>query len=284
MTISVRTIAKGFVYPECPRWHDERLWFADQHAGLVHVLDGAAARLESFSIPGGPVGMGWLPNGDLLVVSMHERKLYRRDSNGRLSLHADLAGVHPFHSNDMVVDAKGRAYVGNIGFDFYAGDAPTPTNMAMVTPEGEVSIAADGLMCPNGAVITPDGRALIVAESMAHRLTIFDVSADGCFSNRRLFAALDGHVPDGICLDAEDHVWAASPYEKVVLRVSPAGEIVNRIEIPDANPYACMLGGADGRDLFICVAPHHDPEITVKLRGGRIDLFRAAAPAAKAWP
>lgn len=280
MTHQLRTIAGGFIYPECPRWHDGQLWFADQHDGLVHVLDGEGARVESFAVPGGPSGMGWLPNGDLLVVSMLDRKLLRRSSDGKLSLHADLAGVHSFHSNDMVVDSEGRAYVGNIGFDFYAGETPAPTNMAVVAPNGSVGLAADMLLCPNGAVIAPDGRTLIVAESMAARLTAFDIAADGALSNRRLFAGLEGHVPDGICLDAEGHVWAASPYEKVVLRVSPAGQIVDRVEIPDANPYACMLGGEDGRDLFICVAPHHDPEVTVKLKGGRIDLFRASAPGA----
>lgn len=280
MTLTVRTIAGGFVYPECPRWHDGQLWFADQHDGLVHVLAVDGARSDGFAVPGGPSGMGWLPGGDLLVVSMHDRKLFRRSPDGTLTLHADLSGVHPFHSNDMVVDAEGRAYVGNIGFDFYAGQPPAPTVLAMVMPDGRVNVIADGLMCPNGAVISPDGRTLVIAESMAERLTAFDIGADGGLSNRRLFATVDGHVPDGICLDAEGHVWAASPYEKVVLRVSPAGAIVDRVVIPDANPYACMLGGADGRDLFICVAPHHDPEMTVKLRGGRIDVFRAPAPGA----
>ena len=280
MTISVRTIAGGFVYPECPRWHNGQLWFADQHDGLVHVLDGDGTRRDNFAVPGGPSGMGWLPDGDLLVVSMNDRKLFRRLGDGKLVLHADLAGIHPFHSNDMVVDAEGRAYVGNIGFDFYAGQPPAPTVLATVSPDGEVGMAADGLMCPNGSVITADGSTLVIAESMAARLTAFDIGSDGSLSNRRLFAALDGHVPDGICLDAEGHVWAASPYEKMVLRVSPAGEIVDRIVIPDASPYACMLGGADGRDLFICVAPHHAPEITTKLTGGRIDVVRAPAPGA----
>lgn len=280
MTASVRTIAGEFVYPECPRWHDGQLWFADQHDGLVHVLSGDGTRKESFAVPGGPSGMGWLPGGDLLVVSMHDRKLYRRGPDNKLVLHADLSGVHPFHSNDMVVDSEGRAYVGNIGFDFYAGEQPAPTVLAVVAPDGQVNIAAGGLMCPNGAVISADGTVLIIAESMAARLTAFDIRADGSLSNRRKFAAIDGHVPDGICLDAEGHVWAASPYEKTVLRVSPAGEIVDRVVIEDGNPYACMLGGADGRDLFICVAPHHDPEVTVKLRGGRIDVVRAPAAGA----
>ncbi|PWK73947.1 SMP-30/gluconolactonase/LRE family protein [Aminobacter sp. AP02] len=280
MTLSDRTIAGGFVYPECPRWHDGQLWVADQHDSFVHVLAADGTRSDSFAVPGGPSGMGWLPDGSLLVVSMDDRKLLRRGRDGKLTQHADLSGVHPFHSNDMVVDAQGRAYAGNIGFDFYAGQAPAPTVLAMVTPSGDVGVAADGLMCPNGAVITPDGRTLIIAESMGARLTAFAIGADGSLSNRRIFAGLEGHVPDGICLDAEGHVWAASPYEKAVLRVSPSGEIVERVEIPDANPYACMLGGADGRDLFICVAPHHDPEVTAKLRGGRIDVVRAPAPGA----
>ena len=281
MTLAARTIARGFVYPECPRWQDGQLWFADQHDGLVYVLEGDGARSDSFAVSGGPSGMGWLPDGSLLVVSMNDRKLFRRGRDGRLMLHADLSGVHPFHSNDMVVDAEGRAYVGNIGFDFYAGQAPAPTVLAMVALDGKVGVAADGLMCPNGAVISPDGRTLVIAESMAARLTAFDIGADGSLSNRRLFAALEGHVPDGICLDAEGHIWAASPYKKVVLRVSPFGEIVDCVEISDANPYACKLGGKDGRDLFICVAPHHDPEVTVKLRGGRIDVARAPTPGAE---
>lgn len=280
MTSQARTIAGGFVYPECPRWHEGHLWFADQHDGIVHALSCDGARSDSFVVPGGPSGMGWLPDGNLLVVSMNDRKLFRRGRDCGLTLHADLAGVHPFHSNDMVVDDQGRAYVGNIGFDFYAGQSPMPTVLAMVALDGKVSIAADGLMCPNGAVISPDGGTLIIAESMASRLTAFDIRVDGSLSNRRLFAALEGHVPDGICLDAEGHVWAASPYKKAVLRVSPSGEIVDSVQISDANPYACKLGGEDGRDLFICVAPNHDPEVTLKLRKGRIDTVRVLIPGA----
>jgi sugar lactone lactonase YvrE len=282
MTLTVRTVAGGFVYPECPRWHAGELWFADQHDGLVHVLGGDLARREHFSVLGDPSGMGWLPDGDLLVVSMHEQAIYGRH-DGELLLHADLSAIHVHHSNDMVVDASGRAYVGNIGFDFLAGQAPAPTTMALVSPTGEVSLATNDLLCPNGAVITPDGKTLIVAESMAHRLTAFSVDPDGQLSNRSVFASLPGHVPDGICLDADGSVWVASPYERVVLKVSQSGEIIDRVAIADASPYACMLGGADGRDLLICCAPHHDPEVTRKARGGRIDLVRVQTPGA-GWP
>lgn len=282
MTARTRTIADGFVYPECPRWRDGLLWFADQHDGVAYAIDGSGARRDQFAVPGGPSGIGWLPDGDLVIVSMEEKRLYRR-RGGALTPYADLSGVHVFHSNDMVIDGAGRAYVGNIGFDFNAGETPVTTTLALVAPDGETKLAADGLMCPNGAVITPDGKTLIVAESLAHRLTAFDIAADGSLSNRRLFAGLDNHVPDGICLDAEGAVWAASPYARAVLRVDQAGRIAEEITIPDANPYACMLGGADARDLFICCAPHHDPAVTRAARGGRIDVARVAAPAAKGW-
>jgi sugar lactone lactonase YvrE len=274
-----RTIARGMAYPECPRWHAGHLWLSDQHGGQVVCLTPEGAEVERFAVPGGPSGLGWLPGGDLLVVSMEERALYRRRS-GRLERHADLSGLHAFHSNDMVVDAAGRAYVGNIGFDFNAGETPAVANLALVGPDGAVSLAAEGLMCPNGTVISPDGRTLVVAESLAHRLTAFDVGPDGSLSGRRVFAEVPGHVPDGICLDAEGAIWAASPYEGAVIRVSAEGGIVARIGTPGANPYACILGGAGRRDLYICCAPDHDPKRTVALMGGRIDVVRVAVPGA----
>jgi len=208
--------------------------------------------------------------------------LYRRHA-GALKRHADLAPVHPFQSNDMVVDQIGRAYVGNIGFDFEHGAPPAATNMALVEPDGTLSIAASDLLCPNGTVITPDGKALIVGESMGRRLTAFDIGTDGKLTGRRLFADLGEHVPDGICLDQDDCVWVASPYASAVIRVRPGGEIVDRVPIEDANPYACMLGGESGDILYVCCAPHHDPKETLAAMGGRIDVARAPAPRA-GWP
>lgn len=282
MELSATTLARGYAFPECPRWHDGRLWFSDQHDGMVHVLNPDGSEAEAFAVPGRPSGLGWLPDGDLLVVSMLERRLYRRHE-GVLSLYAELGALHPGNSNDMVVDRFGRAYAGNIGFDFDAGEAFAPTAIALVGPDGAVSVAAGGIACPNGSVITPDGKTLIVAESMGKCLTEFAIAPDGTLTDRRLFADLDDRVPDGICLDAEGCVWIAAPFAGVALRVRRGGEIADSVPIGGAAPYACMLGGADGRDLFICCATHHEPHLTVEVRTGRIDVARA--PAARAgWP
>jgi sugar lactone lactonase YvrE len=270
----IRTIASGFAFPEGPRWHEGRLWFADQHGGTVYVLDPDDNVHEHFAVPGGPSGMGWLPNGDLLVVSMDERRLYRRGSDGRLVVHADLADMHSGQSNDMVVDHRGWAYAGNVGFDYFSGEAPRPTCIAAVAPDGTVEMAADHLHCPNGSVITADGRTFIVAETFAFRLTAFDIDEEGRLSNRRTFADLDGYSPDGICLDAEGCVWVAVALANCVIRVREGGEILTQIPIEGAQPYACMLGGMDGHDLFICCASDHDPTVTVKIRSGRIDVVR----------
>jgi sugar lactone lactonase YvrE len=276
MEIPARTLADGFVFPEGPRWHDGRLWFSDQHDCRVHVLNPDGSPVESFEVAGRPSGMGWLPDGDLLVVSMMDHKLFRR-RNGRLTLHADFAAIHPGHSNDMVVDKTGRAFVGNIGFDFHAGDAYRPTVMTLVAPDGTVSIAADNIACPNGPVISEDGKRLIVAESYGNCLTEYDIAEDGRLINRRLFADLAGRMPDGICLDADECIWVAAPFVGAVLRVKRGGEVVDTVPIANGAPYACMLGGADGRDLFICCATDHAPEKTVELREGRIDVARAPA-------
>jgi len=280
MEYRTHTIARGFAFPEGPRWHAGSLWFADQHDARVRRLAPDGQLLEEFPVPGRPSGMGWLPDGSLLVVSMLERRLYRRDGDA-LRLYADLSSVHPAHSNDMVVDATGRAWVGNIGFDFHGGESTRATAIARVDRDRGVHCAATDLLCPNGSVVTPDGRTLIVAESLASRLTAFTIEADGTLGGRRVFAALpEGHVPDGICLDAEGCVWYASPYSHAVFRVRDGGEITDSAPIADAMPYACMLGGADRCTLFICVAPDHDPEQTVKLRGGRIDVATVATPGA----
>jgi len=282
MEIASKVLADGFVFPEGPRWHDGKLWFSDQHDCRVHVLNPDGSAVESFAVAGRPSGMGWLPDGDLLVVSMMDHKLLRR-RNGKLTLHADFAAIHPGHSNDMVVDKAGRAFVGNIGFDFHAGAQFSPTIMTLVMPDGTVSIAAENISCPNGPVITEDGKRLIVAESYGNCLTEYDIAADGTLTNRRLFADLAGRMPDGICLDADECIWVAAPFVGAVLRVKRGGDVIDTVPIANGAPYACMLGGADGRDLFICCATDHAPENTVRLREGRIDVARA--PAARAgWP
>ncbi len=278
-TFAARTVASGFAYPEGSRWHEGSLWFSDQHAGVVHRISAAGERLENFAVEGNPSGIGWLPGGDLLVVSMDGRRILRR-ADGGLRLHTDLGAFHAAQSNDMVVDASGRAYVGNIGFDFDRGEAPRPTMLLAVEPDGAVRRVADDLLCPNGTVLTPDGRTLIVAESLASRLTAFDVAADGSLSSRRVFAEVPGHVPDGICLDAEGEVWAASPFTNSVVRVREGGEITARVDIGGAGAFACMLGGEDRRDLYVCCAASHRREETPALLSGRIDVARVEVPGA----
>lgn len=283
MDYQARTIATGFAFPEGPRWRDGCLWFADHHDGVVRRISPGGAVLEQFPVPGNPSGLGWLPGGDLLVVSMEERRLYRRHGTSLL-VHAELSMVHPHQSNDMVVDAAGNAYVGNVGFDFHAGEAMRATTIARVDPAGRVEQVADGLLCPNGTVITPDGETLVVAESLASRLTAFTIDAAGRLGGRRLFADLaDVGVPDGICLDAGGGIWVAVPHAQAVVRVCEGGAVTDRVGIAGANPYACMLGGPDRRDLYVCCAPHHDAAHTRAQRGGRIDVARVAIGAA-GWP
>ena len=283
MEYPARTMATGFAFPEGPRWHDGCLWFADHHDGVVRRIAPDGALLEQFAVPGNPSGLGWLPGGDMLIVSMEERRLYRRHGTA-LRVHAELSAVHPHHSNDMVVDAAGNAYVGNVGFDFHAGAPMCATTIARVDAEGRVEQVAEGLLCPNGTVITPDGGTLIVAESLASQLTAFAIDAAGRLNGRRLFADLaEAGVPDGICLDADGGIWVAVPHAQAALRVCEGGVITDRVSIAGANPYACMLGGPGRRDLYLCCAPHHDAAHTLAQRGGRIDVARVAIRGA-GWP
>jgi sugar lactone lactonase YvrE len=233
------------------------------------------------SAPGAVSGLGWLPDGDLLVVSMEDRKLTRRGADGALTVHADLSGLATFHCNDMVVDAVGRAYVGNFGWNLHDRNAePRAARLARVDPDGSVHVAADELMFPNGTVITPDGRTLVVGESFAGRLTAFDVAADGALSNRRIWAQLpEGAVPDGICLDGEGAIWVASPTTNDVLRVREGGEVAERI-VADQSVFACMLGSDDRRTLYVLTAAGSDPERCKVDRSGRIEAVEVDVPGA----
>ncbi len=278
MTSETALLLDGLCFPEGPRWHDGELWFSDMHAkAVLRVgLDGRATRVVD--VAACPSGLGWLPDGRLLVVSMHDRHLLRLDPGGLRQV-ADLAAIADFHCNDMVVDARGRAYVGNFGFDLHASEKPRTTALALVLPDGEVRVAARELAFPNGCVITPDGRTLVVAESMAARLSAFDIASDGSLSNRRVFAALEGKVPDGICLDAEGAIWVASPMSAECLRVHEGGRVSRTVKV-ETQAYACMLGGPDRKTLFICTAADSDPARCVEQRSGRIETLRVDVPGA----
>ena len=270
----------GLKFPEGPRWHDGRLWFSDQHAREVIAVDTTGRRETIVQVAGHPSGLGWLPDGTLLIVSMNDRKLLRLAGTS-LEEVADLSGIASFHCNDMVVDAAGRAYVGNFGFDLHAAEKPRAASLALVQRSGVVSAAADDLQFPNGAVITPDGRTLIVGESFGRRLTAFDIDpASGALSNRRVWAPLADAVPDGICLDAEGAVWVASPMTREVLRVHEGGRISERIASGEPMAIACMLGGADRRTLFVLTSPSIEPDECRRVRGARIERVRVEVPGA----
>jgi sugar lactone lactonase YvrE len=276
--VILETIARGLAFPEGPRWHDGALWFSDMHAQAVLRLQPGGTPTVMAKVPGHPSGLGFLPDGRMLVVSMHDRRLMRLDPDG-LHEHADLSGLAPWHCNDMAVTAGGRAYVGNFGDDSAPPDPPAPTVLIAVEPDGAARVVAEDLMFPNGITVSGDGRTLIVAEtrSAPGRLTAFSIRPDGGLEDRRVFAEFgEGELPDGIALDAAGGIWVAMPFSDQVLRVGADGAITSRI--PVQSPYAVAVGGADGQDLFICTAPSWQPDEAVRLRGGTVTLVRAAVP------
>jgi len=267
-------LADGLRFGEGPRWHGGKLWFSDMYDHAVKTVD-LDGRLEvKIDIPGQPSGLGWLPDGNILVVLMRERQVLRLDHD-RLVVHADLSSVATWHCNDMVVDAEGRAYVGNFGFDLHGADDTgdfsirRPAVMAVVQPNGTVGVAATDLEFPNGTVITPDGRTLIVAESMGRRLTAFDRATDGALSNRRVWADLGARVPDGICLDADGCVWVANAAAHECFRVAEGGQVLEVLET-DRNVFACMLGGPEGRHLFVLTSRHSHPDRCLATREAQV--------------
>ncbi len=281
-THRAEVVIDGLRFGEGPRWHEGRLWFSDMHDRWVLAMDPSGELTRICHIEAEPSGLGWLPDGRLLVVSMRDRRVLRQEADGRLETHADLSDLARFHCNDMVVAGDGRAWVGNFGFDLHAGATFCTTELIRVDPDGSSSIAASELAFPNGTVITPDGLTLIVGESFAGRLTAFDIGSDGTLTNRRLWAQLpEGWIPDGICLDTEGGIWVASPRGDVCLRILAGGEVTDVVEL-DRGAYACMLGDDDRRSLYICTAGDSDPTET-SARTGRIERVRVEVPGA-GWP
>jgi sugar lactone lactonase YvrE len=275
---TLKVLIDGLAFPEGPRWHDGKFVFSDMHAHQVLAVDMAGKREVVCEVPQRPSGLGWLPDGRMLVVSMVDRKLMRLDRDG-LKPVADMTQLAPFDCNDMVVDARGRAYVGNFGFDLHKNETPRTTTLVMAEPDGAARVVADDLMFPNGMVITPDGNTLVVGESFGRRLTAFDIGADGSLTNRRVWAELGNNVPDGICLDAENAIWVACPTASEVIRVKQGGEVTERIKV-ETDAFACMLGGPDGRTLFVATSPGSDPEKSRADRRGRIETTHVEVPRA----
>lgn len=279
MTTATTLIADGLAFAEAPRWHDGKLWFSDFYTHKVMCIGADGKPATMAEVPGQPSGLGWLPDGRLLVVSMTDRRLLRQDPGGLVTV-ADLAGLAPFHCNDMVVDRQGRAYIGNFGFDL-AGKAPVKsTGLILVTPDGQARVVADELLFPNGCVITPDGATLVVAETFGKRLTAFDIAADGSLGGRRVWAALGDASPDGICLDAAGAIWVASPTTAEFLRVLEGGAITDRIPVTN-QAIACALGGPDRRTLYMITGRvGGNAQKSLELRSGRIEARQVAVAGA----
>jgi sugar lactone lactonase YvrE len=245
-------LLEGLRMPECLRWHDGRLFLSDMEAGTVIAVDLDGTSEVVATVEKTPAGLGWTPDGDLLIVSRHDRRLLRLTAGG-LEPVADLGTVVGSDLNDMVVDGRGRAYVGDFGYDYLGGEAPTPGEIVLVA-DGKPRVVAEGLDFPNGMVITADGSSLIVAETFSGRIAQFRIADDGTLSDRTLFADLGERQPDGLCLDAEGAVWAGCPIQGEVCRVLPGGTITDRVVIGDRHCMSAELGGRDGRTLFIGTA------------------------------
>jgi sugar lactone lactonase YvrE len=282
----MHTLLTGLAFGESPRWHDGRLWFADWGAQEIIAvnLEGKSEVIVKVSFPSFPMCFDWLPNGQLLLVSSRDGLLLRMESGGELLTHADLSSLSKkgFPWNEIAIDGRGNAYINNQGFDFPGGEF-APGTIALLTPDGTTRQVADGIAFPNGMAVTPDNSTLIVAESYSNKLTAFDIEASGSLSNRRVWADTGKDHPDGICLDAEGALWYADVGSKRCVRVREGGEVLQTIEL-DRGCFACMLGGADRKTLFMVATEWKGTEnMADGSRTGQILTVRAPAPHA-GWP
>jgi sugar lactone lactonase YvrE len=285
MSRDITVYSEGYTFLEGPRWHDGQLFLSDFYSYRVLSIDDSGRATTVAEVPTQPSGLGWLPDGRMLIVSMRDHRILRREPSGELVEHANIDEHVGGHVNDMVVDTAGRAYVGNFGFDLMAGEDPRPTVLVRVDPDGSTCVAASDVHFPNGSVIL--GATLVVAESFGNRLTAFDIGADGTLSGRRdwyAFGAPPSSVadivvaPDGIGADAEGAIWVADAFHHRVVRVTENKGIVEEIDTGEQQAYACMLGGDDGRTLFICAAPNSAEEERIGATDAQLLAVRVDVP------
>ena len=268
-------LTDDLVFAEGPRWRGGVLWFSDMHGESVWTVDLSGNRTKVVDLPDRrPSGLGFLPNGDLLIVSMLEAEILRWDG-ADLSTHADLTSFFAKGCNDMVVDEHGRAYVGS----FPSVETPAGSIVA-VEPDGSARVVADEMVIPNGSVIAPGGTTLIVAESLGRRLTAFDIERNGDLTNRRVYADCPDRGPDGICLDEEGGVWTAMPLAREFQRILPGGQVAESVQVEDRMAIACALGGEDRKTLFLLTALDHAPAALVGTRQAQIHTMTVAVPGA----
>lgn len=273
-------ICQGFTFIEGPRWREGALWFSDFYDEAVFRVIPGEQPEKVISVPKQPSGLGWLPNGDLLVSSMLDKTLYRWSKTQELNKYADLSAIAERRINDMLVDPSGRAWVGNFGFVHQDGESVAPGTLARIDADQSVHAAANDLLFANGMVLVNGGNTLIVAETYRGCLTAFDIESTGDLVNRRLWAQLpEGDVPDGICVDAEEAIWVASPTTGSVLRVLEGGEVTDSIQI-GRKAIACALGGNDGQTLFVSSTESTDRDICLDRRSASIEAFEVAIASA----
>jgi sugar lactone lactonase YvrE len=298
-TRGLSQLTAGGSFFEAPRWHEDRWWVSDFYREGVYTVTEAGEQELILSVPAQPSGLGWMPDGSMLVVSMRNQQLLRRQGGGEVTVHAELGEFTDSWLNDMVVDGEGRAWVGCFGFDLMGFGEPRPAPLIRVDPDGSASVAAEDMMFPNGSVITPDGATLIVGETAGCRYTAFTIGSDGTLHHRRVWAQLAPTPelgsfvemlskitvgPDGCTQDAEEHIWCADEVGGRCIRVAPGGEIVDEVRPPGGlGCFACALGGHDGRTLLVCAAPdflEHDrrEQRDAVLFTTRVDVPHAGLP------
>jgi sugar lactone lactonase YvrE len=288
-TLTARVVREGLIFGECPRWHGGRLWYSDFYRRGVYSMDAQGEECLEHVVKGQPSGLGWLPDGDLLCVSMRDHQVLRFH-DGEPSLFCDISSYCGFWANDMVTSATGVSYVGNFGFDLHAmlrdvGAAemlvnrPPTTNLVVISPDGDILQVVPDMDFPNGTVITPDGATLIVGETLSCRLTAFDIATNGTLSNRRVWAQMEFVYTDGMCLDAEGQIWLANAIAPSCLRVREGGEITAMVETGQIS-FACMLGGEDRRSLYIMTSPTSDRFEIADKHHGRIEVAEVVVPGA----
>lgn len=291
-TTVISTVVTDRAFLECPRWHDGRIWVSDLYAHeVLSIGDAGDVRVEA-TTEGQPSGLGWLPDGRLLIVSMVDGLVLRREADGTLVTHADVSHLATGKLNDMTVDDRGHAYISTFGFDFRSRSYVESAVLIHVAPNGDADVAAGELLFPNGSVITQD-RSLVIAESMGNRMTAFDIADDGALSNRRTWASFGPEVPrttvkdamgaaqvapDGIGLDSEGAIWVADALHQRLIRVVEGGKIIDEKVFP-TGVFACMLGGQDGRTLFACAAPSSSEHARRDTRDASLLSVRVDIPA-----
>lgn len=277
-----RTVLTGLAIGESPRWHDGRLWFSNWVAQEVIAvdLDGNSEIILRVPFSTFPFSIDWLPDGRRLMCSGSDRALLRTEPDGSLVTHADTRRLSKTGWNEIVVDARGNAYVNGGGFDMMAGEPFKPGIVALVTPNGAARQVADDIHFPNGMAITPDGSTLVVAESYGRRLSAFEIAGDGSLTKRRVWANLGDGVPDGICFDVENALWYADVPNKRCVRIREGGEVLQTVNA-DRGCFACMLGGSERTTLFVLAAEWRGPQaMTDGSRTGKLLAVDVSVPGA----